>query len=93
MFEMFLFITHCGWQQPGPILRDVRHFNFFTLILSACQTWVPVNLQQWDARHWQTIRAYKKSSYKTDVINDPLGQTHSLASSEHCFRLKFVLFC
>ena len=28
---------------------------------------------------------------KTGVINDPLGQTHSLASSEHCFRLKFVL--
>ena len=26
---------------------------------------------------------------KTDVINDPLGQTHSLASSEHCF----LLFC
>ena len=30
--------------------------------------------------------------YKTGNINDPLGQTHSLASSEHCFRLKFVLF-
>ena len=30
--------------------------------------------------------------YKTGVINDPLGQTHSLASSEHCYRLKFVLF-
>ena len=29
---------------------------------------------------------------KTGVINDPLGQTHSLGSSEHCFRLKFVLF-
>ena len=25
----------------------------------------------------------------TGVINDPLGLTHSLASSEHCFR--FVL--
>ena len=24
--------------------------------------------------------------------NDPLGQTHNLAISEHCFRLKFVLF-
>ena len=29
---------------------------------------------------------------KTCVIIDPLGQTHSLSSSEHCFRLKFVLF-
>ena len=29
---------------------------------------------------------------KTGVINDPLGQTNNLASSEHCFRLKFVLF-
>ena len=26
--------------------------------------------------------------YKTCVINDPLGQTHSLANSEHCFVLK-----
>ena len=26
------------------------------------------------------------------VISDPLGQTNSLASSEHCFHLKFVLF-
>ena len=25
--------------------------------------------------------------------NDPLCQTHSLARSEHCFRLKYVLFC
>ena len=23
--------------------------------------------------------------YKTGVFNDPLGRTHSLASSEHCF--------
>ena len=28
--------------------------------------------------------------YKTGVINDPLGQTHNLACSEHCFHLKFV---
>ena len=27
-------------------------------------------------------------------INDPLGQTYSLASSsERCFGLKFVMFC
>ena len=31
----------------------------------------------------------KNKSHKTGVINDPLGQTHSLASSEHCFHLKF----
>ena len=30
--------------------------------------------------------------YKTGVINDPLSQTHSLTHSEHCFRLKLVLF-
>ena len=35
---------------------------------------------------------YKVNENKTDVINDPLGQTHILASSEHWFRLKFVLF-
>ena len=32
----------------------------------------------------------RNSNYKTGVINDPLGQTHSLASSEH--RFHFVLF-
>ena len=26
------------------------------------------------------------------VINDPLGQTHSLASNDHYFHLQFVLF-
>ena len=30
---------------------------------------------------------------KTGVINDPLGQTHYLVSSENCFHLKLVLFC
>ena len=29
------------------------------------------------------------NKYKTGAINDPLGQTHSHASSEHCF----LLFC
>ena len=33
----------------------------------------------------------KKRKIKTGVINDPLGQTHSLASSEHCFLLKYLL--
>ena len=27
------------------------------------------------------------------VINDPLGQTHSLVNSDHYCRLSFVLFC
>ena len=31
------------------------------------------------------------SKHKTVVINDPLGQAHSHASSEYCF--SFVLFC
>ena len=30
---------------------------------------------------------------KTGVINDPLGQTRSLVSSENCFLMKFALFC
>ena len=30
---------------------------------------------------------------ETGVINDPLGHTHSLASSEYCFPLKFVFYC
>ena len=31
--------------------------------------------------------------HKTCVINDPRGQTHNATSSDHCFHLKFVLFC
>ena len=34
----------------------------------------------------------EKGKNKTGVINDPLGQTHSLLSSEHWFCLKFVFF-
>ena len=33
--------------------------------------------------------AINKINYKTGVINDPVGQTDSHASSEHCF----LLFC
>ena len=29
---------------------------------------------------------------KTGVINDPLGQTHNPAGSDHYFHLKIVLF-
>ena len=39
------------------------------------------------------LKTRKTCQDKTGVINDPLGQTHNLASSEHYFRLKFVLFC
>ena len=39
----------------------------------------------------KSLVKYKKKD-KTGVINDPLGQTHSHASSEHRFRFKFVLF-
>ena len=35
----------------------------------------------------------QKKMTRTGVINDPLDQTNILASSEHCFRSKFVLFC
>ena len=35
----------------------------------------------------------KNIIHTTGVINDPLGQTHNPASSDHYFRLKFVLFC
>ena len=37
------------------------------------------------------VRNVKLSLNKTGVINDPLGQTHNHANSEHCFH--FVLFC
>ena len=35
----------------------------------------------------------KDNKDKTGVIYDPLGQTHSLTSSEHYFHATFVLFC
>ena len=34
---------------------------------------------------------HENSKYKTGVINDLLGQTHSLASSELCVRFVLVL--
>ena len=42
---------------------------------------------------WKATNNNKHYKNKTGVINDPLGQTHSLASSEHCFHFKFVLIC
>ena len=39
------------------------------------------------------ITSLRSSRRKIGVIDDPLGQTHSLNSSDHGFRLKFVLFC
>ena len=45
-------------------------------------------------QHETTILKYKAEAtmHKTCVINDPLGQIHSLASNEHCFlSLCFVL--
>ena len=47
----------------------------------------------WTKRHF--IRGhFNIITYKTGVINDLLGQTYpqSRQYSEHCFRLKFVLF-
>ena len=38
------------------------------------------------------VRIKKNRSKYPYVSNDILGQTHSLASSEHCFHLKFILF-
>ena len=48
------------------------------------------NLWKW---HFKSLVGMRMRKNKTSVINDPLGQSHSLASSEHCFRVKFVLFC
>ena len=52
--------------------------NFSTLFMSE-------NLTKRNS-FWPSI---KINRYKTGIINDPLGQTYSLASSEHCF----LLFC
>ena len=40
------------------------------------------------------IYVYVQQSYLQDgVINDPLGQTHNHAISDHWYHLKIVLFC
>ena len=42
--------------------------------------------------HLETLKFISNGNVnRTSVINNPLVQTHSLASSEHCFH--FVLFC
>ena len=41
---------------------------------------------------WEGRTGNRNIVNKTGVINDPLGHTHSLAISEHCFHLKFVLY-
>ena len=41
--------------------------------------------------HLLLLAIVEYKTNKTGVINDPLGQTHSLAISEHCFH--FVLLC
>ena len=42
---------------------------------------------KWNSQGQQANSKYNTN--KTGVINAPLGQTHSLASSDHCF----LLFC
>ena len=43
----------------------------------------------YDIQGLQGCWVFKIGKYKTGVINDPLCQTHSHASNEHCF----LLFC
>ena len=70
------------------------------LVIDYMSTWTLLNVQSAVSEkktHWEakgrkklfTPSRKKKIENKTGVINDPLGQTHSLASSEHCF----LLFC
>ena len=47
-------------------------------------------VERWCKRKKQRTTFFGEKRWKEKgVINDPLGQTHSLASSEHCF----LLFC
>ena len=43
----------------------------------------------YNIRSCDNISLIYHNFHKTGVINDPLGQTHILASSEYCFCLKF----
>ena len=47
------------------------------------------NFDYFCGTYYHTVLISQDKYNKTGVINDPLGQTHSLASSEHCF----LLFC
>ena len=57
------------------------------LFSSRCIT--SVTAEQFAALNATTCLQDKYDIHKTGVINDPIGQTHNHASSEHCF----LLFC
>ena len=48
------------------------------------------SFQRLERRIKSFARKRSRKKNKTGVINDPLGQTYSLASSEHCFHSCFV---
>ena len=75
---------------------DIRLLYLYTLFINASI----LNLPSMDKSQKMTLNQLvqlpailgQHNAHKTGVINDPLGQAHSLANSEHCFHLKFVLF-
>ena len=51
-----------------------------------------ININPSGKNHYELLnllrtRTSELITNKTGVINDPIGQTHIIANSEHCFRL------
>ena len=67
-------------------------FNIKTGLSKICTKHIPHKPSRYQVIYTSENDKVRLILYKTGVINDPLCQTHSLASSEHCFCLKFVLF-
>ena len=56
------------------------------------------SLNKKHSKCWASIEEFGLNERNTKqedvcVTNDPLGQTHSFASSDHHFHLKIALFC
>ena len=51
----------------------------------------PVSATTFDKMNTGHSEAAGSNEHKTGIINDPLGQTHSLVSREHFFSLCFVM--
>ena len=73
-----------GRRDADGFVVDSDHKRFAKSITFYIGSWTNVLTRQ-------GLRRKKNKCNKTDVNNDPLGQTHSPANSDHYSHLKFVL--
>ena len=88
--------VQCTMHNAGNDQKDGRTDNMCDNSYHNCPwRWSGLVDQYWMFMYTYTSSFYETKVYilKTDVINDPLSQTHNSASSDQYFRLNFVLFC